>query len=588
MPNSESAKIDEGFVDSTVKDLLAAGCIEHRSDRPHVCSPLIVVTSRKGKKRLVINLRYVNDYLIKEKFKYEDMRTACNLFQKGDFLLTFDLKSGYHHIGINQGSQTFLGFEWRGEFFVFTVLPFGLSTACFVFTKALRPLVKMWRKQGIRMVLYIDDGIVLAASTEEAAQSSIMIRDTLSRAGLVLQPEKCNWSPSHTGQWLGFQLDLLRGSISVPHDKIKDLQHRLKVAIPEVALPAKAIASIVGRIISMSIGLGPICRFRTRALYALLDSRRSWFDVLSLNEEARAELNFWNACLEYFNGQSLWQSPSTTRVVYSDASDTGFGGYIVEHGPLIAHGQWTEGEAKQSSTWRELKAVAQVLESVVSRLKNERVKWFTDNQNVARILLVGSKKEYLQEIALKVFGLIFEHNIKLEPEWVPRGQNEMADYISRIIDYDDWGINQSVFELVDEFWGPHTVDRFASDCNNKCVRFNSRFWNPGSEAVDAFTVNWAGELNWFCPPIVLIPRVVAHARACGCKGTLVVPAWPSAPFWPLLFPWGGVTPAFIQEVWPLPLFDNVLVPGRSGAVLFKGNRPTTDILAIQCDFSSVH
>ena len=53
--------------------------------------------------------------------------------------------------------------------------------------------------------------------------------------------------------------------------------------------------------------------------------------------------------------------PSAVRVVYSDASDTGYGGYVVEHGPCVAYGQWTTHEAHQSSTWRELTAVLRVL-----------------------------------------------------------------------------------------------------------------------------------------------------------------------------------------------------------------------------------
>ena len=44
--------------------------------------------------------------------------------------------------------QTYLGFSWKIDnivkFFVFTVLPFGLSTSPFVFTKLVRPLVELW------------------------------------------------------------------------------------------------------------------------------------------------------------------------------------------------------------------------------------------------------------------------------------------------------------------------------------------------------------------------------------------------------------------------------------------------------------
>ena len=42
---------------------------------------------------------------------------------------TFDLKAGYHHIEIVPCHCTYLGFAWRSDHYVFTVLPFGLSSA---------------------------------------------------------------------------------------------------------------------------------------------------------------------------------------------------------------------------------------------------------------------------------------------------------------------------------------------------------------------------------------------------------------------------------------------------------------------------
>ena len=57
-----------------------------------------------------------------------------------------------------------------------------------------------------------------------------------------------------------------------------------------------------------------------------------------------------------------------------------------------------------------------------------------DNQNVVRILQVGSRKPILQEQALKVFKMCIAFHIRLEPEWVPRGKNELADFMSRIVD----------------------------------------------------------------------------------------------------------------------------------------------------------
>ena len=189
----------------------------------------------------------------------------------------------------------------------------------------------------------------------------------------------------------------------------------------------------------------------------------------------------------------------------------------------VVNGVWTAVEAKQSSTWRELVAVRRVLEAMASKLGNTRICWFTDNQNVVRILVVGSGKGHLQAETVKILTSCMSHTLHMEPEWIPREQNEIVDYLSCIVDYDDWFINPLVFKQVDLLRGPHTVDRFASHLNAQLPHFNSRFLCPRAEAVDAFTVNWSGENNWWCPPPMLVPRVVRHAEACGASGTLVVP-----------------------------------------------------------------
>jgi len=187
------------------------------------------------------------------------------------------------------------------------------------------------------------------------------------------------------------------------------------------------------------------------------------------------------------------------RVVYSDASDTGYGGFIVEHGCYVAHGAWSAEERTKSSTWRELRAVRMVLESLLPKLKNERIRWFSDNKNIVRILDVGSRNPPLQEEALAIFSLASRNLIRIDPEWIPRLENQQADYLSRLQDRDDWAIQPSVFQEFDQLLGPHTVDRFADHLNTKLPRFNLRYWCPGTKAVDTFTCNWGQDTYWVCP-----------------------------------------------------------------------------------------
>ena len=157
MGNHQSALENVDFVSNSIRELIQANCVIESDSCPLVCSPLQVVTNAKGKHRLVIDLRYINQYLKQYKFKYEGLNVIASLFHQGDYMFTFDLKSGYHHVDINVDSWPYLGFssQYSGEhrcYFMFRVLPFGLSTA-YVFTKLLRPLVKYWRSKGKRIVI---------------------------------------------------------------------------------------------------------------------------------------------------------------------------------------------------------------------------------------------------------------------------------------------------------------------------------------------------------------------------------------------------------------------------------------------------
>ena len=159
----------------------------------------------------------------------------------------------------------------------------------------------------------------------------------------------------------------------MPKEKLEAFQLQLQRAIVCKALPARSIASITGKIISMSIALGPVIRSMTRSLYALISTCYSWCHTLEMSDEARSELQFWADHLEEFNGQDIWHSPYSISFVYSDASNTGYGGYMIEHGFHIEQGQWLIQEASRCSTWQELQAVHKVLESLTNKLQNHRV-----------------------------------------------------------------------------------------------------------------------------------------------------------------------------------------------------------------------
>ena len=263
-----------------------------------------------------------------------------------------------------------------------------------------RPLVRYWRARGLRILLYLNDDLCAASGEQAAIEASQLVQRTLEMAGFVAHHEKSVWQPTQCLTWLGFVVDVALGQIEVPLEKIEALRGILNKVRLAPQINAKTLASIIGQIISMSLAFGPVSRFRTRSLYAVLNSRWAWCEMLTLSLEAIEELQFWSSYLKDFNAQPIWHIPSAVRVVYSDASETGFGGYVVEHGSCVSYGQWTPSEAGHGSTWRELAAVWFVLSSVAGKLVNCRICWFTDNQNGVRVLRVGSKKPDVHAVVM--------------------------------------------------------------------------------------------------------------------------------------------------------------------------------------------
>ena len=213
LDNNKSARDNQPFVNQAISELLQTGAVTEQFQIPYVVNPL-TVAQNKNKKRLVIDLRYVNPHVWHDKQKFEEWKVALEYINQNDFTTNFDLKSGYHHVDVHPEFQKYLGFAWdfgQGtRYFQFTVLPFGLSTAGYIFTKVLRCLIKHWREQSIKVILYLDDGLIIGSNYNECIRHTQIIRADLLKAGLVVNEPKSNWIPSLIVTWLGVTLSTRR------------------------------------------------------------------------------------------------------------------------------------------------------------------------------------------------------------------------------------------------------------------------------------------------------------------------------------------------------------------------------------------
>ena len=172
LKNNGSALEHSDFVNDAILELLQDNRIEELTTPPEVINPLTVSVQSSGKKRLILDFKAYKSPCFQAKVQVH-------------FVFSFDLKAGYHHVDIFPDHRKFLAFSWHFatncvRYFQFTVLPFGLSSAPFIFTKLINPLEAFWRLQGIPIAIFFDDGVGAGSSCDIAESNGSVVRSSRS------------------------------------------------------------------------------------------------------------------------------------------------------------------------------------------------------------------------------------------------------------------------------------------------------------------------------------------------------------------------------------------------------------------------
>ena len=97
--------------------------------------------------------------------------SSCSILpilQECNWFAVIDLGDAYFHITIRQDNGKFLQFCLGQTTYKFKALPFGLSTAPWVFTKCMAPVAAHLLTLGILVFPYIDDWLLIAPSHSQA------------------------------------------------------------------------------------------------------------------------------------------------------------------------------------------------------------------------------------------------------------------------------------------------------------------------------------------------------------------------------------------------------------------------------------
>ena len=152
----------------------------------------LFLVAKKGsdKRRPVINLKCLNEFIPDRKFKMEGWMEIKEAIFAGCYFARVDLKDAYLSVPVHEASQPFLAFEWRRKTFCWTRLPFGLKTSPRVFTKLLKPVVAALRHEGIVLIVYLDDFLLIADSARWLGQHARRACEMLESLGYTINFEK--------------------------------------------------------------------------------------------------------------------------------------------------------------------------------------------------------------------------------------------------------------------------------------------------------------------------------------------------------------------------------------------------------------
>ncbi|WP_297403118.1 reverse transcriptase domain-containing protein [Hydrogenophaga sp.] len=423
--------------------MLATGVVEPLQTTSHCAlSSFFVVPKKGGKWRGVLNLRWVNSFIQPRHFKMEGMREMRTLVRKGDWMTSVDLQSAYWHVPVHRDYRRWLAFQTPRGAFQFAVMPFGVSCAPRVFTKLMRDVIALLREQGIRLIIYLDDMLILAASREESLRHTHIALRLLYDLGLAINTDKSALTPSRSSEFLGFLIDTRRMQLYVPAAKRRQISDEAQSLLGEAASPeaitCRMLACFLGRTqsVALSVRHAALHWHELRGCLTRTFRRAGWWEAcVLLTPAARQELHWWIDHLERWNGRAVL-TPAPAMTLVTDACNWGWAA-LADGGRLFTRGFWTPEERAWSTNARELLAIVLALRAFrESLMPRSHVVIRTDNSTAASYInRGGGRAPHLASILHSIRSLMLEMDIELRAQHIP-GVLNVAGVVPGV-DHDD-------------------------------------------------------------------------------------------------------------------------------------------------------
>ena len=211
-------------------------------------SRLFTVPKDETDIRPIIDLSFLNQFILTPTFKMEHLEKTLRLLQHPSWAGIVDVQDAFLSVWIAPAFRKYFCFFLNGVMYMFKRMPFGLTTAPWIFSRLMRIIKKFLRRKGVNINSFIDNFIVWERSHELAVKHLRWTKEVLVWLGLRINLKKSSSTPKQQLQYLGVELDLQNLTLALPQKKVEKLLKACKVSKRQQYVSRRKLEGLVGLI----------------------------------------------------------------------------------------------------------------------------------------------------------------------------------------------------------------------------------------------------------------------------------------------------------------------------------------------------
>ena len=422
------------------------------------------------------------------------INTVRSILRPGDFMMKMDLKDGYYVVPIYPHHRKYLRYQFERVTYEFQCFPFSLASAPRAFTKLLKPIVAVIRSKGIRIVIFLDDLLIMHQGKVQCQKIFSQVTNLLSNLGFLIKQEKCSSCPTQQIIFLGALLNTISITIALPEEKMEFIVQTSHQMHSTHQCSLQELSTLLGRMshaAQTGVSTAPL-HYRMLQMMHIEEIQRCGFK----------------------SKKHILQLPDSSG------------------------GHWGPLEAKQHINALELKAAYLALQSFLSQIHPLPRHILLEMDSTTAVAYLnkrgGTHSTPLSDQALQIWEYVLNKESRITARHIPGVLNVEADLASREFNpHTEWMLDKTIFKKITVCFFVPEIDLFASRFNHQVPLYMSPDPDPGSMAFDTFKFRQSfGRWKSFIhPPVVLLSRIIQKVRQDKATTLLVAPNWPRQPWY---------------------------------------------------------